>query len=556
MDLVDRVSYISSITKDKDHHDYGEAKTPDALEDGALRAGGAPNVWGREYIGLLAQYAAVGMIYGTLPGTIYPFLLNYLNIDGQQLTSADVLLTMPWSFKVVYGILSDCFPIFGYRRRPFMIIGWSVCALMLIIMACMSAGSPYFLDYKLRHKKKAELTPEDFLSIDNTAPTRGSKFIILMMLAAVGYVGADVAADGVVVELAQREPESVRGTTQTTIYMVRTIFQTVSNILTGFAFNGRDYGGDFGYSLSFPQLMLILAIFCVPIIPITWFFIKEEKHPGVVVKEYMNEFWELLQQRAMYQVIAYKYFSGIFENFSVTCSLPIQEFWAKATPLNDKIFTIVGNAVLATTLFMTGKYGLHWSWRSMHAITLTSVIAIDIIVVFLTTWAKVRNQWFWLGAPVVENLPYGVGFIISTFVVVELAGEGNEGAVYGLLTTVSNLSIPVAKTITKNVAANFKVTNDDIVEDTNEVRWDVSYVYIIKYSLNLFSLVFLPMLPAQKAQTQELKRKGGKSKLLGFITIVYITFGLCWAVMVNIMSIYPSTSCLKLVGGKGCKKTS
>ncbi|KAJ0398691.1 hypothetical protein P43SY_006269 [Pythium insidiosum] len=551
MDLVDRVSYISSITKDKDH-DYGEAKTPDTLEDGALRAGGAPNVWGREYIGLLAQYAAVGMIYGTLPGTIYPFLLNYLNIDGQQLTSAEVLLNMPWSFKVVYGILSDCFPIFGYRRRPFMIIGWSVCALMLIIMACMDAGTPYYLDHTLRGKKKAELTPEDFLSIDKSAPGRGSKFIILMMLAAVGYVGADVAADGVVVELAQREPESVRGTTQTTIYMVRTIFQTVSNILTGFAFNGRDYGGDFGYSLSFPQLMLILAIFCVPIVPITWFFIKEQKNPGVVVSEYMGEFWELLQQRAMYQVIAYKFFSGIFENFSVTCAYPIQELWAKATPLNDKIFTIVGNAVFATTLFVTGKYGLQWNWRSMHAITLVLVIIIDIFVVYLTTWDHLRSQWFWLGAPIVEYLPSGVGFIISTYVVVELAGEGNEGAVYGLLTTVSNLSSPFAKTLTKNVGASFKVTNDDIVEDTNEVRWDVTYVYIIKYSLNLFSLVFLPMLPAQKAQTQELKRKGGKSKLLGVVTIAYVVIALCWSVMVNIMSIYPSTSCLKLVGGKGC----
>ncbi|TMW59234.1 hypothetical protein Poli38472_007379 [Pythium oligandrum] len=557
IDLVDRVSYISSTAKGREADgDYIDAKTPVDIEGGALRAGGAPNIWGKEYIGLLAQYAAVGMIYGTLPGTVYPFLLNYLNMEGTQIVSANVLLTMPWSFKVVYGILSDCFPIFGYRRRPFMMIGWSVCALVLFVMACMKAGTPYYIERGLIEIDEADWTEEQKLhGIDPTAPDRGGKFIILMMLAAVGYVGADVAADGVVVELAQREPEAVRGTTQTTIYMVRTIFVTISNIITGFAFNGEDYGGDFDFSMTFPQLMLILAIFCLPIIPITWYFIKEEKHPGVVLKDYMAEFWELLQQRAMYQVIAYKFFSGILENFTATPASPMQELWAKATPLNDKIATILANAIFAATLFFTGKYGLHWNWRWMHAITVIIVTFMDIIVVYLTTWDIFRNQWFWLGTPVVENLPAGVGFIIATYVVVELAGEGNEGAVYGLLTTVSNLSSPFASTITKNVDGEFDVTNADIKSDTHHVRMEVSWVFAIRYIINLCGLFLLPLLPSQKAQTQELKRNGGKNKYLGMFTVFYVIFALCWSVMVNVMSIYPSTKCLKLVGGKGCKKS-
>ncbi|KAJ0395456.1 hypothetical protein ATCC90586_007922 [Pythium insidiosum] len=553
LDIIERVSYISSTTKGK-ADGYAEAKSPGDLEGGALRAGGAPNIWSRDHIGLLAQYAAVGMIYGTLPGTVYPFLSNYLNMEGTQLVSASVLLNLPWSFKVVYGILSDCFPIFGYRRRPFMIIGWLVCAAMLLAMGCMSVGKPYYTEAYLRNKKESEYDDADRALINYDAPDKGGKFIIMMMLAAVGYVGADVAADGVVVELAQREPESVRGTTQTTIYLVRTVFQTLSSVVTGFAFNGEDYGGDFGFSMSFPQLMILLAVFCVPVIPITWFYIKEEKHSGVVISEYVHNFWDLLQQRAMYQVIAYKFFSGIFEGFSVTCSYPMQEHWAKATPLNDKIFTIVGNAVFALTLFITGKYGLQWNWRWMHAVTLVGVNVIDMIVVGFTTWDVVRSQWFWLGAPIVEYLPYGVGFIIATYVVVELAGEGNEGAVYGLLTTVSNLASPFASTITKNVGAEFDVTNNDIKEDTHHVRMQVTYVFIIKYTINFLGLAFLPLLPSQKAQTQELKRTGGKNKYIGMVTVFYVIFALCWSVMVNIMSIYPSTKCLKLVGGRGCHK--
>jgi hypothetical protein len=557
MNLAERVSYISSVTNGKYDDRYSGSKTPVDIEGGALREGGAPNIWGKDYIGLLVQYMAVGMIFGTLPGTAYPFLNNYLHMEGTQVVSARVLLNLPWSFKVVFGILSDCFPIFGYRRRPFMIIGWFMCFLMLLIMAFMKVGKPYYLERANSTLKIADIPDDEkYLYYNLDAPDAGGKFIVLMMLAAVGYVGADVAADAVVVELAQREPEAVRGKTQTTIYMMRTVFVTISGILTGFAFNGKDYGGDFDFSISFPQLMLILALFCLPVIPITWFFIKEEKHPGIVLKDYLFEFWELLQMRPMYQVIAYKFFSGIFENFTVVCADPMQEMWAKATPLNDRMLHIAGNAIFAITLFCTGKYGLHWNWRWMHLITVVAVTAMDAFVTLLTTWDVVRSQWFWLGVPVVENLPQGIGFIISTYVLVELAGEGNEGAVYGLVSTVANLSIPFASTLTKSINAGFKVTSVDIALDTTEVRWEVTYVLLIRYAVNLLGLCFLPLLPPQKAETQELKRTGGKSKCLGAFTIVYVIFALCWSVMVNIMSIYPSTKCLKLVGGRGCKKSS
>ncbi|KAJ0389024.1 hypothetical protein P43SY_010802 [Pythium insidiosum] len=82
-------------------------------------------------------------------------------------------------------------------------------------------------------------------------------------------------------------------------------------VLSGFFFNGYDYGGDYSFTLSFPQLMLILAIGVVPVIPITWFFIPEERVPGVNFKQYMIEFYDLLKTQAMYQVVAYKFFSNV-----------------------------------------------------------------------------------------------------------------------------------------------------------------------------------------------------------------------------------------------------
>nr|KAE8917664.1 hypothetical protein PF009_g32016 [Phytophthora fragariae] len=168
----------------KENEWFLNTQSPTEFEGGALRDGGEVNIWSRDYIGLVVQYAAVGMIFGTLPGTVYPFLFNYLNMEGTQVVSAVVLLNclvnMPWSFKIFYGMITDCVPVMGYRRRPFMLMGWTLCFAMLLVMACMDAGAPYFPDHKYARMDAKELTPEMIATFNDSAHHVGGKFIVTM----------------------------------------------------------------------------------------------------------------------------------------------------------------------------------------------------------------------------------------------------------------------------------------------------------------------------------------------------------------------------------------
>jgi len=435
-----------------------------------------------------------------------------------------------------------------------MVLGWIICFVMLLVMSSIPTGEPYYTDPSVRNVKPDDYTQQQKDSLNPEASTKGGIYVVLMMLSSFGYLMANVAADAVVVEYAQREPEEIRGRTQTAIYTVRTVFMIVSNVLTAFTFNGIDYGGEFEWTLEFPELMMVLAVFCAPIIPVTWYFVTENKvTEAPKFTTYIKEFWEVLQTRAVYQIIAYKFFSGIFENFTFVASDPMQTYWARVTPLNDKLCNIFALVVMAVTLAITGKYGLHWNWRSMTVITLLAAIVLDAICMLLTTWNIVRSQWFWLGLPIIEQFPQSVGFIVSTYVVVELASSGNEGAIYGLITTVSNLSDPFAKTLSKNINIPFNTTNKRIQNDSTSIRMDITYTILIMYAMKLLSLAFLPLLPPQKKETQVLKATGGKSKLMGIFTLVYVVFAMIWSVMTNLMSMFPSTSCLKIAGGPGCK---
>jgi hypothetical protein len=116
-----------------------------------------------------------------------------------------------------------------------------------------------------------------------------------MMLAALGYVIADVAADGLTVQYARREPEELRGTIQTTVYLTRTIGSIFAQLLVAFGMNGKEYLGEFDSGLSFNQFCGILSIPCIAMVPLSWYGIQEKKaEQAPPMRAYLSQAWSLL----------------------------------------------------------------------------------------------------------------------------------------------------------------------------------------------------------------------------------------------------------------------
>uniref|UniRef100_H3H8A7 Major facilitator superfamily associated domain-containing protein n=1 Tax=Phytophthora ramorum TaxID=164328 RepID=H3H8A7_PHYRM len=532
---VQRFSTSSLPSKGNNYH---EVKTPDIgeLEDGAIRPGGPPDLYSWRNIGLMAQYAAVGVVYGTMYSAIYPFLTNYLRMSGNETTSASVLITLPYTLKVFIGIVTDCYPIFGYRRRPYMLIGWAVCFVSLVVMTALPIGDPYYPDSSWA--ALTSLTAEQTAQLNTDAQHSGVKYIFLMVIANLGSVVAFTASDGILVELAQREPLKTRGTLQTVVYAVQYSFQIISSAMIGFGLNSGDYGGTFSGSMGVNAVMGVCAAFSLVVMPFSWFCITEEKTQRRSARKYLYALYELIQQRVVYQIR-----DGVKLG---------PKYWVTVSPVNSSVASIIGLLASAGSLYLTKQFGLNWNWRYMIAISQIAVIVIDAFPTFFTIWDVYRSQWFWLGVPLVENFPSAVGTIVATFAVLEIIEEGNEATVYGLITAVSTLASPFASVITKSIDGHFDVETDYIRLDNSYVRWQVTYTYLIAYAFKLCSLVFLVLLPKQKVETQELKRTGGKNKWIGIGTIIVVAFSLVWSVMTNLMTMFDSTSCLRIAGGSGC----
>ncbi|RQM28310.1 hypothetical protein B5M09_011729, partial [Aphanomyces astaci] len=289
--------------------------------------------------------------------------------------------------------------------------------------------------------------------------------------------------------------------------------------------------GSFSFSMAPNVPYAICLIPCVFVVLSTVFVVEEKKSPGVPVSEWANNFWVLLQKRVMWQICAFRFINNMFQSIGSTAGTPLSSTWAGVEPLNDSLSSIIGNAIFSAILIVVAKWGLHWNWRWTIALGSIGVILVDGMVIFFTIWDVVRNQWFFTGVALADNIPGGVRFIVATYCAVEIADVGNEGATYGLVTTVSNLAGPFASVIYKYIDSYFMLSQDDLRADTTEVRWDVTYSYIISFGCKLIALTWLWMLPPQRNEMQELKKKGGKSKLAGVILIVVFTCCLAFSTL-------------------------
>ncbi|ETM38691.1 hypothetical protein L914_15073 [Phytophthora nicotianae] len=505
--------------------------------------------------GLLVNYACIGFLNGLLPALVYPFFKLYLNMDGFQVSAAATVVRLPWSYKTLFGLLSDHLPISGYRRKPYMLIGWAISIVALVVLAYNPIEAPYYKAGEIQRTREINLRVIE----NEDAAASGGQYLLRLLVVCAGYVMTDVACDGVMVEMAQLEPIEVRGRAQTTIYMVRYSASLAAGLVAALCFNGKVYGGTFSWSVAPNSVFWGCAAVALLGCCSTILFLDETRAGSSDTSKSkpiqttpMHEMWRILQQRAIWQLVAFHFWHSFLTSVSFSDLSAIQEFWVGVTPLNSSLAGCVSTALVVFATFLMREYYLNasWRWIMLTCSLFTTIVFIGVNLV--TTFNIVRSQWFYLGGPQFAAIPEGMRSVVAGFVTVEIAEPGFEGATYALLTTVHNLAWPFAQSVTNIVDAYFDVSDTAIASDTLHVRWQVAYCLLIAGGVQLLGLVTLVLLPDQKQQAQDLKRLGGSSRLAGRLTIVGIVVTLAWATTTNILAIHRSTACLSIAGGQGC----
>jgi hypothetical protein len=250
------------------------------------------------------------------------------------------------------------------------------------------------------------------------------------------------------------------------------------------------------------------------------------------------------------------FLGGALGGIGTTAGAEITRLWAGVQNLQSNLFRFASSLIFVAGLWLTRRYFLGASWRKMILITTIVMSVIDAPFTFMTIFGVVRNQYFFLGEAFLVSLPRATSFVVSIYVIVELAEEGGEGLAYGVLTTIGNLSGPLSTVLSNYIFGHFFFPSlsdsKNYVDDTPEFRNEVAWSYVISYVFGFSALLLLPLLPDQKEETQERKRTRPRSQYYTLITCMIIALALGFSLTLNILSVIPSTMCLEIAGGEGC----
>lgn len=178
--------------------------------------------------GVIRLAAVVYFIQGSLgiAGIALPLYLRAQGFSISKITFIISIASIPWFLKIFYGAISDTFPIFGLRRKPY-----------LIICAVLSSFGWVLLSLFPPHEKL---------------------LILAMMVANLGLAATDVITDGLVVEYSRKGSAQ---TYQAIAWGARSIGSIASGVTGGLLAAKISPQSVFMITAILPLISLIAALF-------------------------------------------------------------------------------------------------------------------------------------------------------------------------------------------------------------------------------------------------------------------------------------------------------
>lgn len=367
--------------------------------------------------GITISYFDVGIAIYFLTTPVSYYLIKVCNASSVEYNAYSTLVSLPWSLKFIFGMISDGNPIINYRRKSWMLIGWAGFVCLSFYLAYV--GEP---------------------SITTTT--------LVMLAITCLYLLADVCSDTLAVERARFETESVKGSLQTTCYTIRSFGCVIGAVLGALLYNTADWG----WGLTIAQIFALNGLFPITgILPTIWHLEElAAKKAAPYLMEQLDSVWTTLQLRAVYVPITFIYIYGIFQipnaawtNFLIL-GLGFSDFEIGMLTVASAVLFWLGMVAYKMLFFDT-------SWRYIYIYT-TILVAIFsllqiILILRLNVAAGIPDFAFALGDTAIATFVMAIQNMPSCIMFAMLCPEGSEGVTYALLTTISNLSGAVAQDI-------------------------------------------------------------------------------------------------------------
>uniref|UniRef100_K3WI97 Transmembrane protein n=1 Tax=Globisporangium ultimum (strain ATCC 200006 / CBS 805.95 / DAOM BR144) TaxID=431595 RepID=K3WI97_GLOUD len=498
---------------------------------GSLRPGGQVRLFTKQYLGLVAATFSSVISYSALQGCLRPLLSNELNLTKQENTAVVRLVEVPMLLSFLIGLVADCYPIKGTRRKSYMILGLLVNAIGVLGLAGLSAH---------------------FESLETLDRNRGLVIlsIIMITIASFGCLITYLCVHTRAIELSQQEPLRHRGAILASYLIVRRIAGYCAYAYTTLVLGTNTAEPNMRVSTA----MLLLVVICVLPLPLIMRYWYEETYSlATTVGIRGRIFWKVMQQKAVWRTLAFICFFTLFLTIKFSDSNYQVKVWSGFKSENAIGVRTVQETVIFAVIIIWRYFFMNRPWRLFFAGAPLFMIAPLLLLSIFACMDIVRSMYFYRSMTYVAYISDGVQTFINLVPLTEIIQEGSEGVTVGLVLTLQRV---IGIFVNTNSNGLFKGTNffdaKEVKLDTSSARWDVLLSLLLAYALNALSTVGLVFLPNQKLDAQQLRMYGGFTKGATVAIIVFVLAFVLYSLSIIVMLFTPSWSCYMIAGGSGC----
>ncbi|KAF1322441.1 Transmembrane protein, partial [Globisporangium splendens] len=498
---------------------------------GTLRRGGAVSFYSMDCLGLAAATFSSLFSYQCLTGVLRPHMSIEFALSVQQNVSVQRLIEIPMALSFLVGLLSDCYPIMGLRRKGYMILGLVINGASVFVVAGISA----------HFESKNGDRPSDAMVVLG---------IIMAAIASLGCIITFLCVHTRVIELSQREPLRTRGSIQASYLIFRRLVSLVAASFT-YAVMGKGTGTP---NLSLSTAMILLAVISILPLPIILKFWKEEHyslHTSMKIRGRI--FWKIMQQKAVWRIMAFICFFTLFLSIKFSDSTGVIRKWSGAATDNPLLVKVITDVVILFTIAVWRYAFMNRSWRLFFASAPLFQIVPHLLIAILVAFDVVRDRYLYRTVFSATAIADGINSLNNMVPLTEIIQEGSEGVTVGLTISLQRL---IGIFVSTNAVGLFQGSNfydpAEVADDTSNAHRDVLLSLVLNFGLNALALIGLFFLPSQKLDAQQLRMYGGFTKAASSLIIAFSVIMFVYSLVINVMTFVPSLSCVKLVGGTGC----
>ncbi len=416
-----------------------------------------------ELIAILTVYLVQGIL-GLARLAVSFFLKDELGLNPAQLSALLGIVTLPWIIKPLFGFMSDSLPIFGYRRRPYLILSGILGAISWVSLA----------------------------TVVHTAIGA----TVAITLGTLSVAVSDVIVDSLVVERARGESQAQAGSLQSLSWGTVALGGLISAYFSGMLLEHFTTRTVFWITALFPILVSAVA-WLIAESPVSQTGEKNNSSNHSTIKHQLEQLRKAITQKSIWLPTAFLFIflatpsadSAFF--FFTTNELHFQPEFLGRVHLVTSVAGLVGVWIFQNFL-KTVPFRVIFGWSTVLSAALG--MSILLLVTHTNRTLGIDDHWFSLSDSLILTLMGQIAYMPVLVLAARLCPPGVEATLFAVLMSVVNLARVVSQELGAVLTHWLGIT---------ETNFDALWLLVIITNLSrLLPLPFLKWLPTAGSQTQ------------------------------------------------------